>query len=152
MAWSPEPYQVAVSGERLLVADILTGGVRAVGSLPDGARLLGWVGPEHVLAVGATGEGEDGLVLVDAVDGDARTVARVDPETTATLSVATGLMTPGRPTAEFPPPSWVPWYEGWLPLIETVGGLVLLGGLVFAWRRSRRADRRPPAPWPEESS
>lgn len=141
VVWSPDANVVAVSGEDLLVVDLLTTQARPVAPLPELTRLLGWVGSDHVLAVTRANDEPDDLLLVDVVDGSTRVVGTADGDVNGGLSIATGLMTPEQPTVEFDPPSWVPWHERWRDWIELVGGLVLLGGLVYAWRRAARRGR-----------
>lgn len=147
-AWSSDDRRVAVTGpgrvDTVTVVDAASLQAREVElDKPAPTTVRGWVGPDHVLLTRRVVPFDrTDLVLVDVEGGSTRTVGAAGAGVPDTLSIAAGLMTLERPTAEFAPPSWLPVERWWTRWVGTVGGLVLLAGLVVAWRRSQRADRR----------
>ncbi|QNN52472.1 PD40 domain-containing protein [Nocardioides mesophilus] len=146
-AWSASGREIAlgsfgISGS-FPVVDVEQGRSRLVGGLtPQSTRVLGWVGPDDVLALRHPSSFDRAeLVLVDVRSGQARTVGVVEGQVVQSLSVATGLMTLDRPTVEFAPPSWQHdrswWWAGGGALAVLLAALALLGR-----RRVRHTGRQ----------
>lgn len=109
---------------------------------------LGWVGDRLLVAVSPfDGDGGPGnlpqrLELLGSDQAPA-TVGTVDVGVPRTLTIATDLMTPDRPTVERPEPHW-PWSDErrWSTIgLGVAGALGLVGAAWWLWRRRTSGER-----------
>jgi hypothetical protein len=146
-AWERDGGRLAIGSTYEAVAGLAVGSpehrrLRVVGSgAPAAFEVLGWVGDRHVAALRHDAGEWDHVdtVLVDVSTGRVATVGEVEIGVPlGQLTVATGLMTPSRPTVGFQPPEWTrpsPWW--W------VGGATLLVAVgAAAWLVVRRRSLR----------
>jgi hypothetical protein len=153
-AWSPDGRRVAVGAATpvrsltLVPAKGRAEQVRA-GTVPRTMQVLGFAGRGHVVVVrhGFPSWSEAALVLIPTDGGRERRVGTVDAGIGLdSLTIATGLMAPAHPTANFGDPGWPADPTRWW----VAGGLLTVvlaaGAVAGAVRRRRPRGFRPGSP------
>lgn len=136
-AWADDGTRIALGStamtDGLTVVDVEAKVARSLGGLdPQQISVLGWVGSDHVVAIRHPDSWtEVSIDLLPVGEGEERTVGVVDPGVElSSLSLATDLMSPARPTVAFDPPTWghdrTWWWVGGGVLVLLAGAAVLL--------------------------
>lgn len=136
-AWSPSGRWVAL-GSVLPTDGVTVASPHADvvdsqgGSDPLSIQVLGWVGRDYVAAVRHPASWDEATIdLLPVGAGRARTVGVVDTGVQLdSFTVATGLMSPGRPTVQFDPPAWgrdgTWWWVGGGVLVLMAGAAAIV--------------------------